>query len=219
MLLAVTVVVLEMVALGLEDIVVFVLDLPPAAAGGDDLTTARLHPHRGHRRVDIGHLAVGVVVRRTVFAVERRRGAIRGPVQGKQQRVADRAVGIDHTSLLQGIEEIGVHRRQCAGWGGVEQVADLMIRGDAMGAEQGAGVISPRVCSKLRGYSKNEGLGMKNTAQALSPASTRVYRVFLPQRRSVKPSKVQRSCWVMSSKVRTKGPKGTLIRGLPVATV
>lgn len=82
-----------------------------------------------------------------------------------------------------------------------------------MGAEQGAGVISPRVCSKLRGYSKNEGLGMKNTAQALSPASTRVYRVFLPQRRSVKPSKVQRSCWVMSSKVRTKGPKGTLIRG------
>ena len=62
-----------------------------------------------------------------------------------------------------------------------------------MGAEQGAGVISPRVCSKLRWYSKNEGLGMKNTAQALSPASTRVYRVFLPQRRSVKPSNVQRS--------------------------
>ncbi len=88
-----------------------------------------------------------------------------------------------------------------------------------MGAEQGAGVISPRVCSKLRGYSKNEGLGMKNTEKALSPASTRVYIVFLPRRGSVKPSKVRRSGWVMSSKVRTAGPKGTLIRGLPVATV
>ena len=93
--------------------------------------------------MDIGHLAVGVAVRRTVFAVERRQGAIRGPVQGKQPRVADRAVGIDHASLRPGIAEIGVHRRQCAGGGGVEQVADLIIRKDGMGAEPGAGVICP----------------------------------------------------------------------------
>ncbi|MBK8637608.1 MAG: hypothetical protein IPN92_04735 [Chromatiaceae bacterium] len=33
---------------------------------------------------------------------------------------------------------------------------------------------------KNQGYPKNGGLGLKNTAQALSPASTRVYRVFLP---------------------------------------
>ena len=64
-------------------------------------------PHRSvERRVDIGRQAVGVAMRRTVFAVDRRRGKIRGPIQGKQPRVADRAVGIDHTSLRQGIEEI-----------------------------------------------------------------------------------------------------------------
>ncbi len=33
---------------------------------------------------------------------------------------------------------------------------------------------------KNQGYPKNGGLGLKNAEQALSPASTRVYRVFLP---------------------------------------
>ena len=35
-------------------------------------------------------------------------------------------------------------------------------------------LFSPRVYSRLRGYSKNEGLCRKNTAKALKAASTRV---------------------------------------------
>lgn len=72
-----------------------------------------------------------------------------------------------------------------------------------MGTEQGPGVIFPRACSRLRWYSRNEGLCMKNTEKALSPASTIVYVVFLPRRRSVNPAQVRRSCAVMSSRVRT----------------
>ena len=36
-------------------------------------------------------------------------------------------------------------------------------------------LFSPCACSRVRWYSKNEGLCMKNTEKALSPASTSVY--------------------------------------------
>ncbi len=56
---------------------------------------------------------------------------------------------------------------------------------------------------------------MKNTEKVLSPASTRVYCVFLPRRASVNDAKVRRISAVMSAKLKTLGPKGTLKIRIP----
>jgi len=72
-------------------------------------------------------------------------------------------------------------------------------------------VFFPCVSCIVRWKSKKEGLCIKNTENALSPASVIVWRVFFPVRRPEKVSKVVRNCLTTSLKVKAFNPKGALI--------
>lgn len=158
-----------------------VLGSPERRGQRDDLVAAWPHQHRGHRRVDIRHLAVGVSARRTVFTVDARRRKILGPIQSEQQRVADRAVGIDHARLLQHTEEISIHRLHRAGWGRVEQVANVIVRGNLMGTEQGPGVIFPaRLLQAALVLQKRGALHEEHREGAQPRIDHRVRRVLAP---------------------------------------
>lgn len=107
----------------------------------DDFVAAGLDQHRRQRRMEIGHLAVGVPSRRTPLAMNGRRREMFRPIEGQQQCAIDRTVGIHHPGLLQGIEQESIRRLERLWRRGVEQGADVIVRRDLMDAKQRPGVV------------------------------------------------------------------------------
>ena len=83
-----------------------------------------VHPgldhHRRQHRVEIRHLAVGVMLGRAVRAMNLLRAKVAGSIQREQQPVAHRTVGIYYPGLLQAIKYIRKHRIHLGGVHGIE---------------------------------------------------------------------------------------------------
>ena len=141
----------------------------------NDFVTTRLDQHGGEGRVGIRHLAVGVLPGRTVRAMDRRRGEVLRPIEGEQHRAAHRAVGIHDACLLQGAEQVGKERLDGGGIGGVEQGADLVVRGDVVGPEQRPGVVfPPRLLQAAQIFQKRGALQGEHREGAQSRINHRV---------------------------------------------
>jgi hypothetical protein len=121
-LLAVTEVVLEMVALGLEGVVVLVLDLPAGAGrghpGGDVLLG---DGPVGDEGVGVEVLALGV---------------------GDEELAPVHLQGVQESEFAQGVVEVVEHRMEGLGRDRVEHLTDLIVAGDGGEAEEAAGVVA-----------------------------------------------------------------------------
>ena len=66
----------------------------------DHFVQPRVHQHRSQGGMAIRHRAVGVVPGRAIRAMDRVRGKILRSIEGQQQGLVHRAVGLHHASLV-----------------------------------------------------------------------------------------------------------------------
>ncbi len=80
--------------------------------------------------------------RRAVGASNLFRGKVWCAVQRRKEAAGERPVGLQRTALVEGLDDLEQQRRE--GWRGnpIEQVADLLVAGEAMHPEQRRGVVA-----------------------------------------------------------------------------
>nr|MBS0019352.1 hypothetical protein [Gammaproteobacteria bacterium] len=71
------------------------------------------------------------------------RRKVTGPIQGEQQGIAQCTQPIDATFLLQPLEKRGEHAIDRRRFDPIEQVANVVVRGDLINAKQALGIVLP----------------------------------------------------------------------------
>jgi hypothetical protein len=101
---------------------------------------------------------------------------VSGAIHGDEQRAIDRAIGLQVTQVVEPIEEVGKQGKELFGRDRVEEIADVVIRGDLGHLEQGRGVTAAfgqrHVSLKLQ---KRSALCEKDR----KPAERRVYHCIV----------------------------------------
>jgi len=107
---------------------------------GDDLGASWAHDHRGDGRVIREGLAIGALTGETVWAMHGLGRKVLGAIQRHQPLVAKAPKARERAMLFQTLTNRHKHGIKEARGKRIEQVADLIVTGNLLHAQQGVGV-------------------------------------------------------------------------------
>jgi hypothetical protein len=158
----------------------------PAFPGFDD--------HRQNSVMDIQGLAIGQFLAAAVRAMDLLRGERACPVAGNQDLIGIAAKRIQLTADFYRLQPFGKDPVQHFRRLRIQQIADLVVTRNALGAKDALWTLLQPFCSAIiRWYARKELDCVKKMPKALTAASLISYCVFSPRRKSGSRSKLRRT--------------------------